>query len=419
MLVKLSARRLRASGVHHQQQRPHRNRHHRGARSGTDEHVSAKESKEIQAQRDVVLASTFHLDPSLLEPQWTDSAETAAARRELAEINARLPGVVATYEKARAAADGAAVRAEVATDELLKASAIASKAAARWEADRALLASYITEAYTTNQLGSLTMLFSADSDKDLVTAMMMLQEMSDDQSSAVQAAALSRDRMQAAAIAMAEANRRAQEEDARAKEALAKATAARQKVLVDLRTARKLLEDSVLADQLAAIQALSPAAAAAAAAAVARRFVAGNDGDISFPLPADASFRDQDNFGARSKHWKREHTGDDFSTSCGTPVLAVTDGTVIIHTDQTWSGRWLVIVSTGAGQLSTWYAHMAAILVVNGQPVRAGQPIGVVGAEGNATGCHLHLEVHPFGGTIYQDDADPRAWLHAVGVYPG
>jgi murein DD-endopeptidase MepM/ murein hydrolase activator NlpD len=225
--------------------------------------------------------------------------------------------------------------------------------------------------------------------------------------------------MQAAAIVVAEANRRAQEEVAAAEKALAEATAARQRVLENLRTARRLLEDSVLADQLAAIQALSPGAAAAAAAAVARRFVAGNDGDISFPLPADASYYDQDNFGAKSSHWKRVHTGDDFSTSCGTPVLAVTDGTVMIHTDQTWSGRWLVIVSTGAGQLSTWYAHMEAILVVNGQPVRAGQPIGVVGAQGNATGCHLHLEVHPFGGTIYQDDADPRAWLHAVGVYPG
>ena len=43
----------------------------------------------------------------------------------------------------------------------------------------------------------------------------------------------------------------------------------------------------------------------------------------------------------------------------------------------------------------------------------AGQQIGEVGDLGNATGCHLHFEVHPRGGSIYQDDVDPSAWLKA------
>jgi murein DD-endopeptidase MepM/ murein hydrolase activator NlpD len=77
------------------------------------------------------------------------------------------------------------------------------------------------------------------------------------------------------------------------------------------------------------------------------------------------------------------------------------------------------MLSTGEGQLTTWYAHLETLLVSDGDEVSAGQPIGAVGAQGNATGCHLHFELHPDGGTIYEDHADPAAWFHAIGVYPG
>jgi murein DD-endopeptidase MepM/ murein hydrolase activator NlpD len=62
---------------------------------------------------------------------------------------------------------------------------------------------------------------------------------------------------------------------------------------------------------------------------------------------------------------------------------------------------------------------MQALDVVAGQTVHAGDPLGQVGQEGNATGCHLHFEVHPTGGTIYEDDTDPAAWLAQVDAYPG
>ena len=136
-------------------------------------------------------------------------------------------------------------------------------------------------------------------------------------------------------------------------------------------------------------------------------------GSVVFPLPSGSQYRDNHNFGRAGGRWASVHTGDDLSVACGTPVLAATAGTVVIRTDQPWAGPRLVQVSTGTGRLTTWYAHMRSVSVQPGQTVTAGQQIGEVGDLGNATGCHLHFEVHPRGGSIYQDDVDPSAWLRA------
>jgi murein DD-endopeptidase MepM/ murein hydrolase activator NlpD len=94
-------------------------------------------------------------------------------------------------------------------------------------------------------------------------------------------------------------------------------------------------------------------------------------------------------------------------------VYAANTGTVEVDTSQAWAGRWLVKVSAGPKSLTTWYAHMRKVTAARGEKVRAGQQIGEVGAEGNATGCHLHFEVHEKGGSIYgPDNVDPSFWLH-------
>jgi murein DD-endopeptidase MepM/ murein hydrolase activator NlpD len=53
---------------------------------------------------------------------------------------------------------------------------------------------------------------------------------------------------------------------------------------------------------------------------------------------------------------------------------------------------------------------MSKILVTSG-PVTAGQPIAIVGSEGESTGPHLHFEVH-----VHDQLVDPLAWLSAHGV---
>jgi murein DD-endopeptidase MepM/ murein hydrolase activator NlpD len=134
-------------------------------------------------------------------------------------------------------------------------------------------------------------------------------------------------------------------------------------------------------------------------------------GLVQFPLRRGSGYVDRRNFDLTGASWKSRHTGTDFSVGCGTPVLAAHAGTVRIRTDQPWAGRWLVQVQVAPGRLTTWYAHMQTLSVGDGDWVQAGQVIGKVGQEGNATGCHLHFEVHPRGGAIYEDPIDPSTWL--------
>src|SRR4051794_33814507 len=122
-------------------------------------------------------------------------------------------------------------------------------------------------------------------------------------------------------------------------------------------------------------------------------------GTVVTPLPA-GTYTDLHNYGHTSALWASIHTGDDLAAPCGTPVSAATAGTIVIESGGgwSWSGRWLVKVETQPGGLTTWYGHMRSLTVDNGEVVTAGQQIGEVGDLGNATGCHLHFEVHPRDG---------------------
>jgi murein DD-endopeptidase MepM/ murein hydrolase activator NlpD len=133
---------------------------------------------------------------------------------------------------------------------------------------------------------------------------------------------------------------------------------------------------------------------------------------VVYPVPPAFVGTDSHNWGGSGSHWSSWHTGTDFSVPCGTPVLAATAGTVEIETDQAWAGTWLLKVVTGPDSVATWYAHMQKLDASPGQQVGAGQQLGEAGARGNATGCHLHFEVHLHNGSIYgPDNANPSQWL--------
>ena len=96
-------------------------------------------------------------------------------------------------------------------------------------------------------------------------------------------------------------------------------------------------------------------------------------------------------FGEAGSYWSSGyHTGVDFATAYGTPVVAVTNATVVATG---WDGAYgnQVRLQLENGD-EVWYNHLSAIEVTVGQPVLKGQEIGRVGATGNAFGDHLHFE---------------------------
>ncbi len=114
-------------------------------------------------------------------------------------------------------------------------------------------------------------------------------------------------------------------------------------------------------------------------------------------------------FGMR---WGRLHAGEDFAAPVGTPVHAISAGTVVFAGVEGGYGN-KVEIRHWDGTCS-WYGHLSKIDVTVGQKVQADQLIALTGDTGHSTGPHLHLEIHPNGG----GPVDPLPWLRAHGLRP-
>ncbi len=85
------------------------------------------------------------------------------------------------------------------------------------------------------------------------------------------------------------------------------------------------------------------------------------------------------------------HQGLDFRVPSGTQVGALNSGRVILARSLFFEGN-CVVLDHGQGLL-TLYLHLSKFLVKEGDEVSKGQPIGLSGGSGRATGPHLHLAV--------------------------
>lgn len=85
------------------------------------------------------------------------------------------------------------------------------------------------------------------------------------------------------------------------------------------------------------------------------------------------------------------HYGTDFAANSGTDVCAFADGTVLAAGEDAGYGNYIKI-DHGSGFV-TLYGHCSKLLVQAGQTVQRGERIALVGATGQATGPHLHLEL--------------------------
>ena len=86
------------------------------------------------------------------------------------------------------------------------------------------------------------------------------------------------------------------------------------------------------------------------------------------------------------------HYGMDIGCEKGDIIRAFADGTVTAIAESTELGKYIIV--THAGGYTTLYAHCSRINASSGQSVRMGDPIAEVGDTGDATGYHLHFELH-------------------------
>ena len=101
-------------------------------------------------------------------------------------------------------------------------------------------------------------------------------------------------------------------------------------------------------------------------------------------------------FGLR--RWGRRmkmHKGIDIAAPMGTPIVAPAKGTVEFVGKKGAYGK-TVILNHG-GKVTTLFGHNSEILVNEGDLVKKGDVISLVGNSGRSTGPHVHYEVRVDG----------------------
>ncbi|HEV7557265.1 MAG TPA: M23 family metallopeptidase, partial [Kofleriaceae bacterium] len=91
------------------------------------------------------------------------------------------------------------------------------------------------------------------------------------------------------------------------------------------------------------------------------------------------------------KRRRQFHSGADFRSQPGTPVLAAGNG-VVVFTGWYYGYGNMIDIDHGGGVI-TRYAHLSRIETKKDATIRAGEQIGRVGMTGRTTGPHLHFEV--------------------------
>jgi len=104
---------------------------------------------------------------------------------------------------------------------------------------------------------------------------------------------------------------------------------------------------------------------------------------------------------------KRMHTGVDFTAEVGTEVYATGDGVIELVETEAWGYGKCIVINHGFGY-KTRYAHLSAFKIKQGQKIKRGELIGLIGNTGKSTGPHLHYEVELNGKNL-----DPVNFFHS------
>ena len=119
---------------------------------------------------------------------------------------------------------------------------------------------------------------------------------------------------------------------------------------------------------------------------------------LAFPVPKG---RIQSIWGDDRDAGARKHEGVDIFAPRRTPALAAAEGRVTRVNENRLGGKvvWLHVADR---DYTLYYAHLDTQLVKDGERVKPGDTVGLIGNTGNAhsTPPHLHLGIYTFGGAI-------------------
>ena len=89
----------------------------------------------------------------------------------------------------------------------------------------------------------------------------------------------------------------------------------------------------------------------------------------------------------------KKHDGIDLAAKKNTPIYAAEKGRVL-YVGREFSGYGkLIIIEHQGDRWASFYGHLNGFKVSEGDWVKRGQLIGLVGKTGRATGYHLHFEI--------------------------
>lgn len=131
---------------------------------------------------------------------------------------------------------------------------------------------------------------------------------------------------------------------------------------------------------------------------------------LAYPIKASGKNHTQSFWGADRDAGVRKHEGIDMFAPRLTPVVAAANGRVT-RVNENNLGGLVVWMRPENKNYTLYYAHLDKQLVTDGQPVKIGDTLGLMGNTGNAktTSPHLHFGIYAAGGAI-----DPFPFINPV-----
>jgi len=122
---------------------------------------------------------------------------------------------------------------------------------------------------------------------------------------------------------------------------------------------------------------------------------------LAYPIAAKGRNHIQSVWGDARDAGARKHEGIDMFAPKLTPVVAAADGRVTRVNENNLGGK-VVWMRPFEKNYALYYAHLDQQLVRDGQSVKVGDTLGLIGNTGNArnTAPHLHFGIYGFNGAI-------------------